>query len=281
MEQDRDKARSFFHSLREREGAAADFVDLQEALFRFRGEEMEREDLSGQFAAPRVDEQALGRGKCLASQVSLIPPSKFLHQSFRHLLDVLAAQSKLPASFRDWAEGAAQANGLLEDWLRAASESNALLLTNLAQESGQDEELLRWVGRELAKPFFHRSGRALSQQHLSAWHRGECPCCGGFPRMARLEKETGRRHLWCDLCNVEWPFARLPCPFCGNDDTEKLGFLEIEGQDTYRITVCKACKGYLRTIDERHLPEGVFADMVLEDVAAFPLDFVARLEEYR
>ncbi|MBM3324805.1 MAG: formate dehydrogenase accessory protein FdhE, partial [Calditrichaeota bacterium] len=259
----------------------ADFVDLQEALFRFRNEEMERENLSGELALPEVDEEALSRGKCLATQVSLIPPSKLLHQSFRHLLDVLATQSKLPSSFRQWAEGSALANGLLEDWLRAATESNALRLTSLAQETEQDEDLLRWVGRELAKPFFHRHGRALSKKHLSLWHRGECPCCGGFPRMARLEKETGRRHLWCDLCNVEWPFVRLPCPFCGNDDAEKLGFLEIEGQKIYRITVCKACNGYLRTMDERQLPEGVFADMMLEDVAAFPLDFVARREGYR
>jgi len=275
------EAASFFQSLAEREGMAPSFVRLQEALFQFRRDELKRDATPIDSPAPAVIEEAFGHGRCLAQQVRLIPPPKILHETFQRLLAVLFAHCELPSSFRKWAQGAASADGLLENWLEAMSSKDQHVLAAFAEKSGQDEEILRWVGRELARPFYYQYGRIISMKDLSAWHHGACPCCGGAARMARLEKETGRRHLWCDLCDVQWSFSRVQCPFCGNDDTEQLGNLDVEEQSRYRIAVCQQCEGYLRTIDERQLPEGIFANMPLEDVATLPLDFVARREGYR
>ena len=79
---------------------------------------------------------------------------------------------------------------------------------------------------------------------------------------------------------MEWTFSRIQCPFCGNQDAKQLGNLEPEGWEVYRIAVCELCKGYLRTIDERKLPEGRSADLSKEEIATLHLCFIAEREGY-
>lgn len=81
--------------------------------------------------------------------------------------------------------------------------------------------------------------------------RGRCPVCGAEPFMAEFDSEDGRRLLACGLCGTEWRFARMKCPFCGNEDQRKLGYLEIEDLEGYRAYVCESCKRYVKTVDRR------------------------------
>jgi len=275
------KMGSLSDSLSGRAGVSPGYVRLQEALLRYRSAELGSETLPSGFPSPAAGDDAVSRGRSVAREIELIPESKALHASLKRLLEAVAGHCELPSSFLEWTRTSAAGDGILEKLFRAVTRSDTKLLETIAKKSGQDKELLDWIGRELAKPFFQRYSRVISSESLAKWNRGRCPCCGGAARMARLEKETGRRYLWCDLCAVEWPFVRLQCPFCGNDDAEQLGNLEPEGQETYRIAVCQKCKGYLRTVDERKLPEGVTANLPLEDIATLPLNFVAEREGYR
>ncbi|MFH1025819.1 MAG: formate dehydrogenase accessory protein FdhE, partial [Nitrospirota bacterium] len=111
-----------------------------------------------------------------------------------------------------------------------------------------------------------------------SWWRGYCPICGSEPSIAEF-KEEGARFLVCSSCNFEWRFNRLKCPFCENDNHEKLRYFytEKEGK-AYRIDVCEKCKRYIKTIDVAALDVDFIP--LLEDIGTLHLDIVAQKEGY-
>ena len=112
----------------------------------------------------------------------------------------------------------------------------------------------------------------------SGWLRGCCPTCGGEPLMARLDKETGKKWLFCSLCHSEWPFRRLECPFCGNNNQESLRYFYSEDEEAYRVDVCDKCKRYTKTVDARKTES--IRSLLVEDLATLPLDIVAEKEGF-
>jgi FdhE protein len=98
--------------------------------------------------------------------------------------------------------------------------------------------------------------------------------------MAKLRREDGKRILECSLCNTQWVFKRLRCPFCGNEDADTLGFFFVE-EATYRVDKCDKCKRYIKTVDERKKPEGGLRALLVEDVATLYLDMLAAKEGYQ
>ena len=105
----------------------------------------------------------------------------------------------------------------------------------------------------------------------AGWRQNRCPVCGRQPVLAHLrkEKEGRARFLTCDGCHTEWPFARVGCAYCGNEDLEQMHILEPEGLPAMRIDVCDACKTYLKTYNE----EGQ-EDVYLTDWATLHLDML-------
>ena len=275
---DEEKIFSLSDSLKEREGVSPEYIQLQEALSEFRSLEVKSDALAPEDFPPLATaNEAVLQKRSLITATKLVPRPKALRASLKRLLKALSGHAQLPDSFSNWTEASATD---IEDWFRASVKRDDARLSEIAKISQQDMELLLWVGRELAKPFFQRYSRTIPAESLQNWNQGACPCCGGPPKMARLEKETGRRYLWCELCAIEWAFSRIQCPFCGNDDAKQLGNLEPKGQEVYRIAVCEPCKGYLRTIDERKLPEGIAADLGKEEIATLHLCFIAEREGY-
>ena len=61
----------------------------------------------------------------------------------------------------------------------------------------------------------------------------------------------GKRTLWCAACGTTWGVERLVCPACGTADQSALGYLSIEGDEARRIDTCRACGGYIKTVDMR------------------------------
>lgn len=82
-----------------------------------------------------------------------------------------------------------------------------------------------------------------------AWRHGHCPGCGAQPAVARLSpgEVMRQRSLICACCGSEWRFRRIGCPHCGNDVSDRLNVLELEGDDPLRIDACEECKGYVKT----------------------------------
>ena len=55
-----------------------------------------------------------------------------------------------------------------------------------------------------------------------------CPFCGGMPQLSILQSsggslDGGGRALLCATCLTVWPFRRLLCVHCGEEDERKLG----------------------------------------------------------
>jgi FdhE protein len=111
---------------------------------------------------------------------------------------------------------------------------------------------------------------------------GQCPFCGGSPwiaaRRSGSEADGAERILGCCLCGGEWPFTRIRCPSCLQEDPEKLPSFRSETYPTVRIEGCEACRGYVKsidlTLDGRAIPE-------VDDLVSVGMDLWAAQEGFR
>lgn len=120
--------------------------------------------------------------------------------------------------------------------------------------------------------------RLLKDVDLTLWTAGYCPVCGHWPSLSHLKDKEGHRHLWCLHCGTSWPFKRLTCPFCLNEDYQTLDFMTPETKEPYRAQVCDKCKRYVKEIrTDLPLDEVPFDAIFLGTV---PLDAAVRQEGY-
>lgn len=126
----------------------------------------------------------------------------------------------------------------------------------------------RWLAESGAKPV----GRDL--------RGGEscCPFCENKPQVSFLQTEaastdSGGRGLICSLCLTVWPFRRVICVNCGEEQPSKLSYFHSPEYDHMRIEVCETCKHYIKGVDLTRL--GLAVPLV-DEVAAAPLDLWAR-----
>ncbi|MDH4157323.1 MAG: formate dehydrogenase accessory protein FdhE [candidate division Zixibacteria bacterium] len=152
---------------------------------------------------------------------------------------------------------------------------------NLSRERSIPADRLAFFGNFLVRPIRQRARHVLESAYdLDQWHYSYCPVCGLWPQMARLEEEFGQRHLWCIGCTGQWSFPRMRCPFCLEDNQEKLGYLTVEGWEGYRIQTCDNCHHYLKTRDERQPEPKSVSDFDIEYLGTTVLDAAATREGY-
>jgi FdhE protein len=100
-----------------------------------------------------------------------------------------------------------------------------------------------------------------------------CPLCGGAPQLSILhttsDLEGGGRQLLCATCLTTWPFRRVVCPFCGEEDDRKLGYFHTPAFDHLRVDACDSCRHYVKTVDLTRLGLAV---PIVDEVAGAPLD---------
>ncbi len=92
---------------------------------------------------------------------------------------------------------------------------------------------------------------------------GRCPFCGGAPWVAARRDgsmmEGARRMLVCALCGGEWPFGRILCPSCREENPERLPSYSAQAHSGVRIEACETCRRYVKSIDlsedARPIPE--------------------------
>jgi len=108
-----------------------------------------------------------------------------------------------------------------------------------------------------------------------------CPFCGGVPQLSMLHGggplEGGGRALLCATCLTVWPFRRVLCAYCGEEDEHKLGYFQAEQYDHLRVDACETCRRYMKTIDLTRL--GIAVPLV-DEVAGAALDVWAREQGY-
>jgi FdhE protein len=186
----------------------------------------------------------------------------------------------------------------LVDVLRFAGESGPAPLAEEARARGRDETsvarsrlLVFWSGdsepgegyylsRALLRPYvevLRKLGIAPDRIHRP----GECPFCGGAPWIASRQSESNadgaRRLLGCALCGEEWPFDRIRCPCCAEEDPAKLPSFQSETYPTVRIEACETCRRYVKSIDltadARPIPE-------VDELLSLGLDLWAQEQGY-
>ncbi len=141
---------------------------------------------------------------------------------------------------------------------------------------------LLFVGFQTGRPLFEMLAENTGgTEGYVSWGKAVCPVCAHEPDMAKFEREAGRRILHCPLCDSEWAFRRLQCPFCLNDDQNSLRFFFVDQKSPYRVDVCDECGRYMKTVDERKLEEGQKVRFAVEDMATIDLDMAAWEEGFR
>lgn len=159
-------------------------------------------------------------------------------------------------------------------------------LKSLAQELNLNSNLLLFFGLNLSQSLLGLYAQRLEGEiGRENWLKGNCPLCGSFPAMEKLRREDGKRILWCGLCGTQWHYKRIMCPFCGNEDHNTLRYFFTEGdssleENPFRVDVCDKCKKYIKTIDERKLPENESPDFSLENTNTLYLDILAQKDGY-
>jgi FdhE protein len=106
-----------------------------------------------------------------------------------------------------------------------------------------------------------------------------CPLCGGKPQVGvlRPEGDGGKRLLICSLCGTEWPYRRIVCPACGEEDVHKLAVYSAKEFSHVRVEACDACHCYIKTVD---LTKDGNAVPVVDELATIPLNLWATEHGY-
>jgi len=110
-----------------------------------------------------------------------------------------------------------------------------------------------------------------------------CPACGGAPQLSFLEPTTaipgdgGGRSRLCAGCLTAWPFRRVRCPACGEEDERKLAYYDAPDLEHLRVDACETCHRYVKTVDLTRLG---FAVPLVDEVAGASLDLWAREHGY-
>lgn len=207
-------------------------------------------------------------------------------ESLHDLLhDLLRAAHLAPPdgdSLRVLAEAADEEPDLLNQLAAAAAFDDGVgTIRATAQRLGLPHPALLFVGRLLAQPFLaearHRRGpiSELDARGVETPEAGRCPTCASPPALAVLCRDDGRRRLVCGLCGDTWLVPRLMCVACGNRDQSRLATISVHQHDAYWVETCEACRRYLKTIDERRLPEDHVLVLRAEEAASLHLDLLA------
>jgi FdhE protein len=103
-----------------------------------------------------------------------------------------------------------------------------------------------------------------------------CGFCGGTPQLSILrqiaEGESGSRLLQCATCLSEWPFRRVVCVHCGEEDDKKLAYFQAPEIDHVRVDACDTCRHYVKSVDLTRLGIAV---PIVDEIAAAALDLWA------
>jgi formate dehydrogenase accessory protein FdhE len=130
------------------------------------------------------------------------------------------------------------------------------------------------------KPALHSWCRQLAPLLEGiTWNKGYCPVCGSIPILGELQDNHLSKHLRCGQCSADWPFHRLQCLYCGNEDHHTLGYLYEEPRhEKMMVEVCNQCRGYLKVIVSfTPIPPQL---LPVEDLATLRLDYIAEKHGY-
>ena len=168
-----------------------------------------------------------------------------------------------------------QEDSQLQGWIiEQALESSSVLSHKLETAGILEGFALFLAWSALAAALRPLKARVKVMQKEIKWRRAYCPVCGQLPGMGQLvrARRRGREKLLvCSCCQMKWPYKRIGCPFCGNEDQKTLSIIEIEKAPDLRIDTCEKCKGYIKV----YTSEGN-EQVALADWSTLHLDLIAK-----
>jgi formate dehydrogenase maturation protein FdhE len=212
---------------------------------------------------------------------------ELLRDLLRDLSGSAGDSGSAEAHLRILAAAADDEPALLEQLATAVVfEDDARLILAMARRLAVPAPALVFMGRLLAAPFVaesrYRRGPVpeLDARNFETTEAGCCPACASIPTLALLCRDDGRRRLLCGLCGETWVAPRLMCPACGTRDQSWLGTLSVRGTDARWVETCDACRRYVKTVDQRRLPEDHVLVPRAEEAASLYLDLMAEEAGY-
>ena len=144
-----------------------------------------------------------------------------------------------------------------------------------ADKTPQAPRVLYFLTQAAVTPSLSAAAEKLAEllDQEAVWPHGHCPVCGSQPLIGMLREQEGFRHLACSFCRHEYRAKRLGCPYCGEEDPEKVSFYMAEEEPGFRVYVCKGCNMYIKTVDFRKT--GAPSIPALDDLESLPLDVLA------
>jgi FdhE protein len=106
-----------------------------------------------------------------------------------------------------------------------------------------------------------------------------CPFCSAWPvaGVLRGEGDGAKRWLLCAVCSTEWPFRRVLCWNCGEENKDRLPIYKAAEFEAVRVDACDNCQIYLKSID---LTLDGHAVPLVDEIAAVALDIWAEEHGY-
>jgi FdhE protein len=151
------------------------------------------------------------------------------------------------------------------------------LLEETADRLQVPSPLMEFVLEIPLKTALESYAETISPDDVAGWMEGYCPICGSRAGMGEISGNDGKRFLSCSSCFFKWPYKRLKCPYCGNDDPEQLSYFMV-GEEPTRVDVCRKCSRYLKTRDARLGNADI--PLEAEDLATIHLDLLAGKEGF-
>ena len=129
----------------------------------------------------------------------------------------------------------------------------------------------RFVLQPYAEQLAARDIAPLARRDVRAGF--SCPFCGGSPQLSILHAgaagDGGGRSLQCAMCSTTWPFRRVRCANCGEEDEHRLGYYSATELDHLRVEACDTCRYYMKAVDLTRLGIAV---PIVDEIAGSALD---------
>jgi len=209
--------------------------------------------------------------------------SEQVAKNFKKLVEFLSASSS-DNELVNHLEKLIKDNVLEEKFWNYPIEKIEEKLVKLAEENNIDAYSLLQLAYWSMSPYW----RLAVSQHkdilsdLGTNERGTCLICGKHANFALLDdSEHGRRYLVCLHCDFKWPYKRIGCSYCGNEEFEKLGYIIVDNVEGYKIYHCEKCKSYLKTFDQRADVPRLSNSMIIENIETLFLDILAVEKGYQ
>jgi FdhE protein len=164
------------------------------------------------------------------------------------------------------------------EWLRQDTDRSRELLElywRSASSGSSAEGLLAWLFLQPYAEHLADHASGVLEKTVSA----VCPFCSRKPvaGVLRPEGDGAKRSLICSMCATEWPFGRILCPACGEEDVDKLAIYTADRFAHVRVEACDTCGCYVKTVD---LTKNGHAVPVVDELATIPLNLWAQEHRY-